>query len=290
MRQTAGLLVKVVGYDDLTRLRQADVAAYVDTLLTLPRSYGKSSRDASRPLKEVLVAAKKLPEAQRGLRPAEALNLTTLRARKKGRDRDDRAAFTAADLTTVFDLPVWRGCRGEGARLKPGTVVVHDGLYWAPLIAAYLLMRREEICGLMIADVHFEGAIPYFEVRPNKYRRLKNPQSKRKLPIHPELLRLGLREYVGAVHQLGYDLLFPDLLPASGNAPLGDQLHDDWVPALARALPAESGEGKTFHSIRHLGNDALIDAKVVLEWRQDIMGHGGVSETDERHRDETRLA
>jgi integrase len=237
MRQTAGLLVKVVGHDDLTRLKQADVAAYVDTLLALPKSDGKSSRDASRSLKELLAAAKKLPEGQRGLedptinrhlthlgnlidfasgrglRPAEALNLTTLRARKKGRDRDDRAAFTAADLTTVFDLPVWRGCRGEGARLEPGKAVVHDGLYWAPLIAAYSLMRREEICGLMVADVHFEGAIPYFEVRPNKYGRLKNAQSKRKLPIHPELLRLGLCDYVEAVHRLGYDLLFRTCSP-----------------------------------------------------------------------------
>jgi integrase len=314
MRQTAGLLVKVVRHDDLARLKQADIAAYVDTLLALPKSYGKSSRDASRSLKELLAAAMKLPEAQRGLegptinrhlthlgnlidfaagrgiRPSEALSLTLLRARKKGRDRDDRAAFTAADLMTVFDLPVWRGCRGEGARLTPGEVVVHDGLYWAPLIAVYSLMRREEICGLMIADVHFEGAIPCFEVRPNKYRRLKNAQSKRKVPIHPELVRLGLRDYVEAVHRLGYDLLFPDLLPASGNAPLGDQLHDDWAPVLARALPAASGEGKTFHSIRHFGNDALIDAKVMLEWRQDIMGHGGFSETDERYRDETRLA
>jgi len=199
MRQTANLLVKVVGHDALTRLKQADVAAYVDTLLALPKSYGKSFRDASRPLKELLATAEKLPEAQRGLegptinrhlthlgnlidfaagrglRPVEALNLTTVRARKKGRDRDDRTAFTAADLTKVFDLPVWRGCRGEGTRLEPGRVVVHDGLYWAPLIAAYSLMRREEICGLMVADIHFEGAIPYFEVRPNKYRRLKNP-------------------------------------------------------------------------------------------------------------------
>jgi hypothetical protein len=27
----------------------------------------------------------------------------------------------------------------------------------------------------------------------------------------------------------------------------------------------------------------------MLEWRQDIMGHGGSGETDERYRDETRL-
>jgi hypothetical protein len=313
MRQTAALLRKVVRHDDLTRLRQADMARYVDVLLALPKNYGKSSRDAERPLDQILKAAKGLPDTEKGLegptlnrhlthlgnlvdyaagrgvRPAESLDLTALRARKKTRDRDDRAPFTAGDLEAVFGLPIWRGCRSEADRLTEGTVIIQDGLYWAPLIATYSLMRREEVCGLMIDDVVLDAPIPYFDVRQNKYRRLKNAQSKRKLPIHPELMRLGLRHYIEAVRGLGYDLLFPDLLPASGNALLGDQLHDKWAPALARAVPTASSEGKTFHSIRHFGNDSLIDAKVMLEWRQDIMGHGGSGETDERYRDETRL-
>ena len=46
---------------------------------------------------------------------------------------------------------------------------------------------------------------------------------------------------------------------------------------------------QVFHSIRHWGNQALSDAKVSLEWRRDIMGHGGVAETDERYRDDTRM-
>ena len=70
----------------------------------------------------------------------------------------------------------------------------------------------------MLANIQFDARIPYFSLAPNKYRRLKNLQSRRKVPIHPELLRLGLRAYVEAIAALGYDLLFPELLPAS--APL----------------------------------------------------------------------
>ena len=58
---------------------------------------------------------------------------------------------------------------------------------------------------------------------------------------------------------------------------------------MKRQLPEASEAGLVLHSIRHWGNQALSDAKVALEWRRDIMGHGGVAETDERYRDETRL-
>jgi integrase len=106
-------------------------------------------------------------------------------------------------MKAIFTLLPWHGCASESARLKAGALVIHDALYWIPLIASYSLARREEICGLMITDVVFDEAIPHFDIRPNRYRRLKNPQSKRKIPIHPELLRLGLHDYVLAIGALG---------------------------------------------------------------------------------------
>jgi hypothetical protein len=193
------------------------------------------------------------------------------------------------DMKAIFALPPWHGCASESARLQAGAVVVHDALYWIPLIASHSLARREEICGLMITEVVFDAPIPYFDIHPNQYRRLKNAQSKRKIPIHPELLRLGLRDYVLAVGALGYDLLFPDLVSARGTDPLGDQFQDLWSPILSKAVPDAETTGKVFHSIRHFGNDALVDARVMIEWRQDIMGHGGRSEAEERYRDATRL-
>lgn len=313
MRQSAGLLAKVVGHDEFGRLTQRDLATFRDVLLELPKSYGKSAKDVSKSLAQLIAEGRGRPESERGaepatinrhlthlgsliqfasgygLHPAQPITLSQLRGKKAGRNRDDRPPMTIADMRAIVALPVWHGCASESKRLGAGSLVIHDALYWVPLIASYSLTRREEVCGLMVADVVFDAAIPHFDIRPNKYRRLKNPQSKRKIPIHPELIRLGLREYVAAIAALGYDLLFPDLLSASGTAPLGDQFHDLWAPVLATAVPDAEATGKVFHSIRHFGNDALVDARVMIEWRQDILGHGGRSEAEERYRDATRL-
>jgi integrase len=313
MASTAALLVRVVGHDEFARLRQQDFAIFRDVLGRLPVSYGKSSRDREKPISEILAAALRLPANRRGreagtinrhfnhlgallkfasgygLNCAEPIDLSYFYEPNTERARDQRPAMTLDDVTAILQSSVWSGSVSEVDRLNAGEVVIHDALYWVPLIAIYSLMRREEACGLRIDDVRFDAAIPCFILAPNRYRRLKNLQSKRKVPIHPELLRLGLRRYVEAIKALGYDLLFPELLPASGDAPLGDQFHDLWSPLLQRQIPNASETGKVFHSLRHWGNQALSDAKVSLEWRRDIMGHGGVAETDERYRDDTRM-
>jgi integrase len=313
MRSTADLLIRVVGHDEFTRLRQQDFGAFRDVLERLPVAYGKSSRDKAKPLNQVLAEAQHLAADEKGREPgtinrhfnhlnallkfaagyglkcAEPIDFSYFYEPVAERARDQRPAMGLDDIETILKSSVWHGCLSENDRLSPGDVVIHDALYWIPVILIESLMRREEACGLMIANVRFDAQIPYFSLAPNKYRRLKNVQSRRKVPIHPELLRLGLRAYVEAIAALGYDLLFPELLPASGAAPLGDQFHDLWSPLLTRQIPGASEAGKVLHSIRHWGNQALSDAKVALEWRRDIMGHGGVAETDERYRDDTRL-
>ncbi len=313
-RQTAALLMKVTDCRSLERLRQSDLALFADTLLLhLPKSYGRSCKDAAKSMAQLLAEASSLPAegcgldgatvnrhlthlgnlltyaAGRGLQPAEPISLAALRTRKKGRDRDKRPAISREQLELLLTSPIWRGSKSERDRLTAGDVVIHDALYWTTPIGAYGLMRREEICGLMVTDVIRDGSVPCFEVRPNKYPRLKNEQSCRSIPIHPELIRLGFLAYVEAVAALGCDLVFPELQAARDDVPLGDQLYDEWRPALNAAVPGASEAGVVFHSLRHYGNHALIAAKVQLEWRQDILGHGGRSEAEERYRSEADL-
>ena len=166
---------------------------YVNVLLELPKTYGKLSRDAACSVDELLARAASLPQEARGLsgatinrhltqigelvayaasqgiNPSSPISLTGLRAKKKTRDRDERAPFEPADRAAIFNQPVWRGCESERRRLKRGRSIVYDGLFWAPLIANYALMRREEICGLMIADVVFDGAVPFLDIRNNDF-------------------------------------------------------------------------------------------------------------------------
>ncbi len=323
MTSTADLLIRVVGHDEFRRLRQEDFAVFRDVLDRLPVTFGKSAKDKLRPLADILRVAERpdrrkedgeSPDSEKrgrdagtvnryftqlnallkyaagyGVSCAEPIDLSFFAEPTPERARDDRPPMTDDDIRALLQAPVWLGCAGAHERLTAGDVVIQDALYWAPLIAIYTLARREEICGLMIDDVVFDALTPHFRIAPNRYRRLKNAQSTRKIPIHPELLRLGLRAYVGALGTLGYDLLFPELLPASGRAPLGDQFHDDWSPLLKQQLSQSDAQGKVFHSIRHWGNQTLSDRSVSLEWRRDIMGHAGKSETDERYREATHL-
>jgi hypothetical protein len=47
------------------------------------------------------------------------------------------------------------------------------------------------------------GEHPYLHIAKNKFRRIKNGQSKRNIVIHPELIRLGFLRYVALIRSLG---------------------------------------------------------------------------------------
>jgi len=309
-RQTARLFMRITGIDDIRQVRQRHIAQFADTLLIdMPRNYGRSRRDLDRPMSEIIAMARLLPESERGLNgatinrhltalhgifhfakargmlPAEPVSLTELRVRKSKRDRDARPPFSVADLTTLFNSPVWTGGASPKRRLEPGSMIVHDAQYWVPLIGAYSLMRREEICGLMLDEVVFDAPIPYFDIKVNKYRRIKNTQSTRKIPIHPELLRLGLEDYWRQIAATGYDLMFPELYHDNPVRSLGNAFDRGWSRILKQALPDASERKLVFHSFRHFGNNELLRKKVMPEWRQDILGQGGESEAEERYRE-----
>jgi hypothetical protein len=78
----------------------------------------------------------------------------------------------------------------------------------------------------MVDDIIFdrEGCRPYIHIAANEQRRIKNAQSKRSIPIHPELLRLGFLDYVRKIRALGYKLLFPGLYSTSCSSPFSLRL------------------------------------------------------------------
>ncbi len=154
------------------------------------------------------------------------------------------------------------------------------------MVLEYTGTRREETCGLCVDDVHAEGPIPYIRIRPNEFRRIKNPQSLRDIPLHPELLRLNFLKYVDLIRALGYRRVFPDLYSPTSNSPLGDRFYDEFMPVLEWACKIEKVELEfVLHSIRHGFNSRLKAALVHAEERADLMGHRGDSETTERYAD-----
>lgn len=190
-------------------------------------------------------------------------------------EREARDAYTKEQGEAIFSLSPWTGCAGVHDRLKTGSEVFHDALFFILLLVWYTGARREEICKLKLDDI-FENKVldvPYLFIRPTDTGRIKCKSSMRKIPIHDELIRLGFLAYVNALRVEGETLLFPEMYPSGGSKrKVGDVFYKIWWiyirPLVPNLLP-----GQAMHAARHTVSDALKQAGIDLEHRNDYLGH-----------------
>jgi len=295
------------GVTTFIELKQPHLYAYDQFMRMLHADYGRSPSDKARSIAQLREMSRHKLPAKQGLSvltrnrhltqlgtlldEAESLgepldrglNLTRLRGKKQGRARDDRMKLSESQVDTFFRSPVFMGCKSWKKLHESGDQVFHRAAYFGPLLAYYQGMRREEYCGLHVNDVVSDnGSHPYLHVAANDFRRLKNAQSRRNLVLHPELIRLGFIEYVSIIAKTGHERVFPDLYSPGTTSLLGDRLYREMEP-LRKAL------GITPHQFRHFFNDELKQQRVTQEFRADLMGHGGDSETSERYCNPVKL-
>lgn len=133
-----------------------------------------------------------------------------------------RVPWTPEHLKTMYSLPLWHGGGGPNERIKPSpaTKVYQDAAYWLPLFGTYMGVAREEGAGFESVDFNFECEIPYVLVQANMTRSkdggltkggLKRKARHRVMPLHPQLLRLGIQRYVEAIEAEGHSMIFPEL-------------------------------------------------------------------------------
>jgi integrase len=93
-------------------------------------------------------------------------------------------------------------------------------------------------------------------------KRLKTKQSKRRVPIHPELIRMGFLEFVAARRKdTSAPRLFPEL--TAGSTGYFSNPFSKWF---ARFVENTLGPcGATFHSFRHQFRDATRAARLDVE-------------------------
>jgi integrase len=143
-----------------------------------------------------------------------------------------------------------------------------------PLISLYSGCRIEEGAGLRVADVRTVDGVLSFDFVPHTGRGLKTASSQRMVPVHPELLRLGLMGYVASVRAGG--LLFTEMKPGPHGKLSG--AFSKWWGRYTGELGITSPQ-KVFHSLRHSFSDALRRAKVEPEIRSQLLGHGAQTMT-----------
>jgi integrase len=189
-----------------------------------------------------------------------------LRIEVGGKEGGGREPWTLEELGQLFNDPIWTTYQLPVEPKAGGAAA-----YWLPLLACYTGARAGELAQLWTDDFTLEAGQGMVEIRPDDTRnqRLKNANSWRAVPLHTELLRLGLADYIGS---LPVGPLFPDL-PTAGQNGAGGQF-GKWFGDFKRAKGFTS-EKKTLHSFRHLVASELRLAGATDPQADAITGHAG---------------
>ena len=173
-----------------------------------------------------------------------------------------RLPFSDEQVRSVLTSPFYHQC-SPGAS-KPYSKPDRDWRFWLPLICALMGMRPLEVCQLLVGDIHkTPKGTDFIDVAETKddddenVKTLKTSASRRKIPIHPELLKIGFlsfvegrRSIVGEKGRL-FAHLKPDVHGNSASYPTR-RFRDHFLPAAITLQPRQS-----FYSFRHSFRDAL---------------------------------
>lgn len=192
-----------------------------------------------------------------------------------GRANQRRQMWDGERLRKLFASPVWSGCKSEDRRSDPGSLVIQDEKYWLPILGLFHGNRLEEFAQLRREDVRQEQGIWFFDIHDEGERQIKNEQSRRRVPVHPAVLKLNFIEYVQAVGEERGSLVFPNLAQGGPDAKLG-YYFTKWWTRYRRAVGLYE-KGLDYHSFRHGVTTKLYAADVSEPLVDELTGHEGKS-------------
>jgi len=180
-------------------------------------------------------------------------------------EEDPRLPYSIDDLNRIFSSPIYtQGFRPKAKGLQG------ESLYWIPLIALYTGARMTEIGQLQKSDIRQESDYWYFDISNNADEAsIKTDSSRRRVPIHPELVRMGLLEYINAQDKA----LFPGLIPSNQGRLMADFSRWWGRPEQGRKVIGIDNTQLTFHSFRHSFKDACRNSGIPKDVHDKLTGH-----------------
>ncbi|WP_105004838.1 site-specific integrase [Rhizobium leguminosarum] len=275
------LLTELFGTNrSIATLTQQDVTTVKDTLFALPKHRHKKQATIGKPLAEVLTMTNlprlSVPSINKYLQTYNDFfgyahqhghinqNLFAAVSIKQNRQKQakTRAGFTPEQVRTILEAIVDNGL--VHAR-KP-----HQK--WGPLIGLYTGARLGEIAQIDLTDIKREDGIWFFDLNDEgDGKRLKTLSSKRRVPIHKDLINLGFLDYVQTLRKRGVPKLFDDLSTSvehgRGRA-IGRWFNETLLPSLGIKTQL-----LVFHSLRHTVVTKLGNAEVDGPLISALVGH-----------------
>lgn len=291
--KTFALFQEWSGDRPLKGYTRRDTGAFFEMLRKLPAMYGKDKKWRGLTLKEIVEGSKE-DQAERlsmktikrhfsalgglfshavrlghydGANPAHGFDFPT-----KGRANAGRVMWEGESLRKLFASPVWTGCHPH-FRTQAGKEIIRDDKFWLPLLGLYQGNRLEEFAQLRREDIKQQDGIWFFDITDGDGRQLKNEQSKRHVPLHPQIEKLGFLEYVAKLPDDPKAMVFPELKPGGPDNKFGFYF-SKWFTAYRRSIGLYQNK-MDYHSFRHGVTTKLFAAGVQPTIVDELTGHEG---------------
>lgn len=185
-----------------------------------------------------------------------------------------RRPFTKEELRHLYAAPLFTS---PWSTRQSRSKVSDETLRWLFLLGLLTGARIEELGQILLSDIRDELGTPYIAITdygtagPERAeKRLKTASSVRVLPLHPQLLKLGLLAHVAGLRARLETRLFPDL-----EIDVLCVRTEEASRRAGRLIDAAVGKDPqvVFHSLRHNYKDFCRDADIPKDVHDQLTGH-----------------
>lgn len=260
----ADKLARLIDNRPLEMLTRADGRDIVAALLQEAQDKGK--RTAQNTAATQLSRFKTLLEHAKDV---EWIGSNVLEGREIPRVQSSRGSWSDEDLCLLFADPIF-----TAYALPEEWQAGADAAYWLPLLGLYTGARISELAQLHTTDIYEEpraGWVLSIKEDQAEGQRVKNEHSIRRVPIHAELIRLGLLDYWRAIKQHGEGPLWPAIVRCPLNGAGGNV--SKWFGKFKKAKGI--GAATVFHSFRHTLQTRLLALGAPDAHVDTLAGHSG---------------
>ncbi len=195
--------------------------------------------------------------------------------------RQSPEPFSSEELTLFLKTPLFTGYHSNRRMLAPGASLIRNGYWWSAALMMFTGARAGDIAQLLPSDFQFDDPVPHLVIQPGKLpegipKRSKFGVRTHKIPLHPKLIELGIRDFVEArsKNHAGKRLLFEISI---GKNRMSDGMTKFWSKYLHTFGLFKPGRATHVH--RHTMAAHLRAAGVSNEDFGALLGHSDGSVT-----------
>ncbi len=187
-----------------------------------------------------------------------------------------RRPFVEKELLTLFQSPMFIGCKSKGRRFEPGKEIYKDAQYWIPILGYYTGARLGELVQLHVSDVKFESGTSHLDINEKSgsgdKKHVKTEAGVRQIPLHQDLIDLGFLDFVKRRQHWKHSSrrLFSEV-----KFGVDGQASTEFSKKFTRIMDRVGlkDPALTFHSFRHGAEDAFRNASQPQYLIDAVMGH-----------------